>query len=130
MPVVVAVPKHPILKLTAAGLAFKPNPPKLNPPAVVFPAPRPPNPADIAGRQQEREWHGEVNWQKVRASKSLRIVQTVLLHVCTRLGALPVLVEPKLNPVDGAAAVVVAAPKPVAVRAEKQKQKHQSGVYF
>lgn len=45
VPVVVAVPKHPTLRLTAAGLAFKPNPPKLNPPAVVFPAPSPPNPA-------------------------------------------------------------------------------------
>lgn len=55
VPVVVAVPKHPTLKLTAAGLAFKPNPPKLNPPAVVFPAPSPPNPAASRGRQQRRE---------------------------------------------------------------------------
>lgn len=55
VPVVVAVPKHPTLKLTAAGLAFKPNPPKLNPPAVVPPAPSPPNPAAKAGRRQERE---------------------------------------------------------------------------
>lgn len=33
------------------------------------------------------------------------------------------LVEPKLNPVAGAAAVVVAAPKPGAVRAMKTKQR-------
>lgn len=55
VPVVVAVPKHPTLKLTAAGLAFKPSPPKLNPPAVVLPAPSPPNPAANGGRQRERE---------------------------------------------------------------------------
>lgn len=55
VPVVVAVPKHPTLKLTAAGLVFKPNPPKLNPPAVVFPAPSPPNPAASRGGQRERE---------------------------------------------------------------------------
>lgn len=54
VPVVVAVPKHPTLKLTAAGLAFKPNPPKLNPPAVVLPAPSPPNPAGEAGSEKER----------------------------------------------------------------------------
>lgn len=36
-------------------------------------------------------------------------------------GILPVLVEPKLNPVAGAAAVVVAAPKAGAVRAAEQK---------
>lgn len=53
VPVVVAVPKHPTLKLTAAGLAFKPNPPKLNPPAVVFPAPSPPNPASSGGRHEK-----------------------------------------------------------------------------
>lgn len=42
---------------------------------------------------------------------------------------LPVLVEPKLNPVAGAAAVVVAAPKPGAVRATKKRwtQNRQSG---
>lgn len=136
MPVVVAVPKHPILKLTAAGLAFKPNPPKLNPPAVVFPGPRPPNPAAIAGRQQEREWHGEVNWQKVKVSKCLLIVKTVVkfyfLITCfvQDVFALPVLVDPKPNPVDGAAAVVVAAPKPGAVRAKKQKQKWMKQVYL
>lgn len=61
VPVVVAVPKHPTLKLTAAGFAFKPNPPKLNPPAVVFPAPSPPNPAAKAGRQRERENDMELN---------------------------------------------------------------------
>lgn len=42
---VVEAPKFPILKLTAAALAFNPKPPKLNPPAVVFAAPSPPNPA-------------------------------------------------------------------------------------
>lgn len=36
-------------------------------------------------------------------------------------GILPVLVEPKLNPVAGAAAVVVTAPKAGAVRAAEQK---------
>lgn len=61
VPVVVAVPKHPTLKLTAAGLAFKPNPPKLNPPAVVLPAPSPPNPAASRGRQQEKENDMELN---------------------------------------------------------------------
>lgn len=55
VPAVVAAQKHPALKLIAAGLAFKPNPPKLNPPAVVFPAPSPTNPAVKAGRQRERE---------------------------------------------------------------------------
>lgn len=55
VPAVVAAQKHPALKLIAAGLGFKPNPPKLNPPATVFPAPSPPNPAAKAGRQQERE---------------------------------------------------------------------------
>lgn len=38
-------------------------------------------------------------------------------------GILPVLVEPKLNPVAGAAAVVVAAPKAGAVRAAKKQYK-------
>lgn len=52
VPVVVTVPKHPTLKLTAAALAFKPTPPKLNPPAKVFPAPSPPNPAAGRGRQR------------------------------------------------------------------------------
>lgn len=61
VPVVVAVPKHPTLKLTAAGLAFKPNPPKLNPPAVVFPAPSPPNPVASGGRQQKKENDTELN---------------------------------------------------------------------
>lgn len=55
VPVVVAVPKHPTLKLTAAGLAFRPNPPKLNPPAATFPAPSPPNPAFSGGRRVKEE---------------------------------------------------------------------------
>lgn len=55
VPVVVAVPKHPTLKLTPAGLAFKANPPKLNPPAVVLPAPSPPNPSANGSRQQKGE---------------------------------------------------------------------------
>lgn len=58
-PVVVAVPKQPTLRLIAAGFAFKPNPPKLNPPAVVLPAPSPPNPAAKAGRQQRKKKIGE-----------------------------------------------------------------------
>ena len=44
---VVVVPKHPTLKLTAGAPAFKPNPPKLNPPAAMFPAPSPPNPVAV-----------------------------------------------------------------------------------
>lgn len=40
---------------------------------------------------------------------------------CFVHGILPVLVEPKLNPVAGAAAVVVAAPKVGAVSATKKK---------
>lgn len=40
---------------------------------------------------------------------------------------LPVLVEPKLNPVAGAAAVVAAAPKPGAVRATMKKQTQEKG---
>ena len=39
------------------------------------------------------------------------------------------LVEPKLNPVAGAAAVVVAAPKPGAVRATETQQR-QKGCQF
>lgn len=76
VPVVVAVPKHPTLKLTAAGFAFKPNPPKLNPPAVVFPAPSPPNPAAKAGRQRERENDMELN-DNARFSTGSFIVKTV-----------------------------------------------------
>lgn len=76
VPVVVAVPKHPTLKLIAAGLAFKPNPPKLNPPAVVFPAPSPPNPASSAGRQQERE--SDMEELNVRHSMGSSTVKTVL----------------------------------------------------
>lgn len=70
VPVVVAVPKHPTLKLTAAGLAFKPNPPKLNPPAVVFPAPSPPNPAASGGRQQERERERKNDMKELNDRKS------------------------------------------------------------
>ncbi len=82
VPVVVAVPKHPTLKLTAAGLAFKPNPPKLNPPAVVFPAPSPPNPAASRGRQRERENDmKELKWKKVRASMGSLIVKTVFKYL-------------------------------------------------
>lgn len=137
VPVVVAVPKHPTLKLTAAGLAFKPNPPKLNPPAVVFPAPSPPNPAASRGRQRERENDMElmtkgqalyrlINCKNNESSNTIkrdgtkkRYKATCFVHnVCI----LPVLVEPKLNPVAGAAALVVATPKPGAVRAMKKKQ--------
>lgn len=57
---VVAAPKPPTLKLIAAALgvaAFNPNPPELNPPDVVLPAPSPPNPVASrqAGRQAARE---------------------------------------------------------------------------
>lgn len=126
VPVVVAVPKHPTLKLTAAGLAFKPNPPKLNPPAVVFPAPSPPNPAASAGRQQKRENNIVALTGRKSGLEGLHQVykqsKALQMTVCTAfVFALPVLVEPKLNPVAGTAAVVVAAPKLGAVRATKQK---------
>lgn len=56
---VVAAPKPPTLKLIAAALgaaAFNPNPPELNPPDVVLPAPSPPNPvASRQARQAARE---------------------------------------------------------------------------
>ena len=67
VPVVVAVPKHPTLKLTAAGLAFKPNPPKLNPPAMVLPAPSPPYPTASRGRQQGENNMEELNNKKGQA---------------------------------------------------------------
>lgn len=83
VPVVVAVPKHPTLKLTAAGLAFKPNPPKLNPPAVVFPAPSPPNPAASEGRQRERENDMKgLNDKNVLPSVGSLIVKTVKSVQC------------------------------------------------
>lgn len=85
VPVVVAVPKHPTLKLTAAGLVFKPNPPKLNPPAVVFPAPSPPNPAASRGGQRERENDmEELNDKRpglVRAQDFKKTIQSYM--VCT-----------------------------------------------
>lgn len=52
--VVGGAPKAPMLKLTAAGLVFNPNPPKLNPPAVVLTAPKPPNP-DRTESHEEKE---------------------------------------------------------------------------
>lgn len=46
-------PKPPTLKLTAAGLEFNPNPPKLKPPAVVFTVPKPPNPDRTESHEEE-----------------------------------------------------------------------------
>lgn len=129
VPVVVAVPKHPTLKLTPAGLALKPNPPKLNPPAVVLPAPSPPNPSANGSRQQKGESKKiEMNGKNISRCglKSLQDTAqrdkttTTKRFICRFL---PVLVEPKLNPVAGAAALVVAVPNAGAVRAAWQNQR-------
>lgn len=45
------------------------------------------------------------------------------------MSVLPVLVEPKLKPVAGAAVVVVAAPKPGAVRANESKAHRNNTLY-
>lgn len=55
MAVVGGAPKPPMLKLTAAGLVFNPNPPKLKPPAVVLTAPKPPNPDRSAPKAMRRQ---------------------------------------------------------------------------
>lgn len=49
-----------------------------------------------------------------------------MISFVNNLGILPVLVEPKPNPVAGAAAVVVAAPKLGAVRATDKRQTQSS----
>lgn len=46
------------------------------------------------------------------------------------MSILPVLVEPKLKPVAGAAVVVVAAPKPGAVRANEGKAHRNNTLYM
>lgn len=79
-PLVVAVPKQPALKPIAAGFAFKPNPPKLNPPAVVFPAPSPPNPAAKAGSEERESNTEEINDNARAQNSSVLLTTSVCLQ--------------------------------------------------
>ena len=69
-------PKPPTLKLTAAGLAFIPNPPKLKPPAVVLTAPSPPKPAKGPARTRwrdtERKRESRVSIERAASRKTVK----------------------------------------------------------